>query len=174
MNRNLKIIITFIFGLSIFFIILRGLNIPNQYSPNNISTKIDLNVSLKGLFDENEYTIKELVETKNFILINIWSSWCLPCREEHYYLMKLKDQNVEIFGINYKDKSNNAKSFIKKMGNPYSNILVDTDGTRSIELGAIGVPETYLIDVSKSKVIKKFIGPLDQNKLEEIVNIFKL
>ena len=107
------------------------------------------------------------------MLINVWSSWCLPCREEHPYLMKLKDNSINVIGVNYKDNSNNAKVFIKEMGNPYTKILVDVDGTKSIELGAIGVPETYLIDSSASKILKKYIGPLDQQKFEDIIDILK-
>lgn len=173
MNRNSKIIVAVIIGLSIFFVLLKGLENPNKYSPLNTSNKIDLNISLKGLFDEKEYLIKELADKKNFMLINVWSSWCLPCREEHPYLMKLKDNSINVIGVNYKDNSNNAKVFIKEMGNPYTKILVDVDGTKSIELGAIGVPETYLIDSSASKILKKYIGPLDQQKFEDIIDILK-
>ena len=90
MNRNFKIIFSIILGLSIFFVLLKGLESTKKYSPLNTSNKIDLNIYFQSLFDEKEYSIKELADKKNFILINIWSSWCLPCREEHSYLMKLK------------------------------------------------------------------------------------
>ena len=173
MNRNFKIIFSIILGLSIFFVLLKGLESTKKYSPLSTSNKIDLNIYFQSLFDEKEYSIRELADKKNFILINIWSSWCLPCREEHSYLMKLKKNNINLIGVNYKDNSNNAKVFIKEMGNPYTTILVDVDGTKSIELGAIGVPETYLVDSSESKVLKKYIGPLDQKKLEEIIYILK-
>ena len=83
----------------------------------------------------------------------------MPCRDEHVYLLKLRNTNkVNIIGINYKDKKSNAIEFLSDLGNPYYEVLVDLDGTKSIELGAIGVPETYLI--SNKIVVKKYIGPL--------------
>tara|TARA_Y100000590_G_scaffold352236_1_gene404743 strand:- start:1221 stop:1745 length:525 start_codon:yes stop_codon:yes gene_type:complete len=173
MTRNYKIIIIIIFGLSIFFVLLKGLNNSNKYSSEKIYNKIDLNIAMKSLFDEEDFTIKELINEDGIFLINIWSSWCVPCREEHLYLMQLKDENLEIIGINYKDKKNNAKNFIQDMGNPYKKILIDNDGTNSIEFGAIGVPETYLIKRSTSIMVKKYIGALDQQKFDEIIKIIE-
>ena len=82
-----------------------------------------------------------------------------------------KNQSIEIVGLNYKDNIFNAKNFINDLGNPYSEILVDKDGTISIELGAYGVPETYVIN--KKKIIKKFLGPLNENSIEEIELMLK-
>ena len=59
--------------------------------------------------------------------------------------MKLKDMNIKIIGINYKDSPKNAKNFLSSLGNPYSEVITDNDGTKSIEFGAIGVPETFII-----------------------------
>ena len=73
--------------------------------------------------------------------------------------------------MNYKDKESNAKNFLEELGDPYEKILLDHDGTNAIELGAIGVPETFLI--YKNKVISKFIGPLNQKSIEEIEKIIK-
>ena len=73
--------------------------------------------------------------------------------------------------MNYKDKESNAKNFLHELGDPYEQILLDQDGTNAIEWGAIGVPETFLI--YKNKVIKKFIGPLNQKSIEEIKQIIK-
>ena len=80
-----------------------------------------------------------------------------------------KNQSIKIIGLNYRDNFNNAKKFINNLGNPYSRILIDKDGTLGIEFGAYGVPETFLIDKNK-KMIKKFVGPINQ----EIVNKIKL
>ena len=169
MTRNYKIIIIIIFGLSIFFVLLKGLNNSNKYSSEKIYNKIDLNIAMKSLFDEEDFTIKELINEDGIFLINIWSSWCVPCREEHLYLMQLKDENLEIIGINYKDKKNNAKNFIIKYGNPYDFILTDPSGIISIDLGAYGVPETFII--KNKKIVKKFIGPLNEKKLKEIIKL---
>ena len=78
-----------------------------------------------------------------------------------------EDQSIKLVGLNYKDNSDNAKEFIKNFGNPYSQILIDNDGTLSVEFGAYGVPETFLIDKNK-KIIDKFIGPINQEILKNI------
>ena len=79
---------------------------------------------------------------------------------------------INLIGINYKDNLDNSKKFLSDLGNPYDEVLVDIDGTKSIELGAIGVPETYLIN-NENKIIKKFIGPLDQDDYEDIISLIK-
>ena len=115
----------------------------------------------------------ELIDNKKYLLINVWASWCLPCRDEHVYLVNLqKNENIKIIGINYKDNESNAKKFLEDLGNPYSEILVDKDGTKSIELGAYGIPETFIIDKNKI-VLKKFVGPINDQSLKEIESLVK-
>ena len=75
--------------------------------------------------------------------------------------------------MNYKDKISNAKNFLNKYDNPYSIVLKDNDGTKSIELGAYGVPETYIISNKEKLIIKKYVGPLNQKKFSEIINLIK-
>ena len=86
--------------------------------------------------------------------------------------MKLKkNEKIEIIGLNYKDKEKNAKKFLNELGDPYKKILSDSDGTISIEWGAYGVPESFLIH--KNKVIKKIIGPLNDSSFKEIERLVK-
>ncbi len=174
MSKNIKFIIIGIFILFIFIILFKGLEKTNTYSPKNFSDKIETSFSAKTLYDNSELSLDELIKKNDFLLINIWSSWCLPCREEHNYLVKLNTiKNISLIGINYKDKVENAKKFLNDLGNPYSQILLDTDGTKSIELGAYGVPETYLINSKTHEILKKYIGPLDKTKFNEILKIIK-
>ena len=87
--------------------------------------------------------------------------------------MDLKNiYNLTLIGLNYKDSLINAKKFINSMGNPYSHILVDNDGVISIELGAYGIPETLVIDKNKI-ILKKFVGPLNNQSLKEIKLLIK-
>ena len=96
----------------------------------------------------------------------------MPCRQEHAYLMRLSENNkVILIGLNYKDNFNNAQNFLLKLGNPYEVILLDEDGTISIEWGAYGVPETFLIH--KNKIVAKYIGPLNEELINEINLIVK-
>jgi cytochrome c biogenesis protein CcmG/thiol:disulfide interchange protein DsbE len=83
-----------------------------------------------------------------------------------------KNQTVKLIGLNYRDNLNNAKNFINEFGNPYSQIIIDYDGTLSVEFGAYGVPETFIIDKNKI-IIKKFIGPINKKIVEEIKLIIK-
>tara|TARA_E500000178_G_scaffold277482_1_gene276709 strand:- start:225 stop:485 length:261 start_codon:yes stop_codon:yes gene_type:complete len=86
--------------------------------------------------------------------------------------MELKTQkNLKIVGLNYKDNNNKAKTFLNELGSPYEIILTDKDGTIAIEWGAYGVPETFL--VFNKKIIKKIIGPINQNLLLEIKKIIE-
>ena len=77
-----------------------------------------------------------------------------------------KNDNLKVIGINYKDTKKNANNFLKELGNPYDKIIFDNKGTNSIEWGAYGVPESFLIN--KNKIIKKYIGPLNEESMKEI------
>ena len=170
-KQNLVIVICLIFVT--FFILLLGLKKENNYVPQTTYFKIDDTLTLQSLYSDKKLFLNDLFLKDNFTLINIWASWCLPCKDEHPYLINLsKSFNLNIIGINYKDDNNNAKKFLLELGNPYREVLIDRDGVKSIELGAIGVPETYLVNKEK-KIIKKFIGPLNQNNFNEILNIVK-
>lgn len=82
-------------------------------------------------------------------LLNVWSSWCYACRYEHATLMHIRQTtNIPIYGINYEDKPANAISWLDKAGNPYALIGMDADGTVAEQLGAYGLPETYVIDAN--------------------------
>ena len=83
-----------------------------------------------------------------------------------------KNKSIKLIGLNYRDNFNNAKKFIDDFGNPYSRILIDKDGTIGVEFGAYGVPETFLIDKNKN-MIKKFVGPINQEIVNEIKLIIK-
>ena len=163
------IILIFIVTFIIFFKGLKNLNI---YTPN---VSIEKNIpDFNALVFENDIKVnsKKVFEDNQFFLFNIWASWCLPCREEHTYLMSLsRKENLKIIGLNYKDKKDNAKNFLNELNNPYDLILIDKDGTIAIEWGAFGVPETFLI--YKNRIVKKIIGPLNNKSLLEIEKLIK-
>ena len=173
MKKKIIPLIVIIFFTFCFFVFFKGLYLTNNYQPKGNIEKIIPSFSGKNLFDNKLINSEELFEKKIFYILNIWASWCAPCRQEHKMLMNLsKNPSVEIIGLNYKDNIFNAKKFIKEMGNPYSEILLDEDGIISIELGAYGVPETFIINEDKI-IIKKFIGPLSDKSMKEIKSILK-
>jgi cytochrome c biogenesis protein CcmG/thiol:disulfide interchange protein DsbE len=162
-----------IFLFFCFFVLLNGLDKSSVYSPTEtLDTEIEF-FNTKKLISNKNINSDELFSGSEVYLLNIWSSWCLPCKKEHLTLMKLKDNPyIKIIGLNYKDNPNNAKKFIKQLGNPYSEIVTDRDGTISVSLGAYGVPETFIIDKNK-KIIKKFIGQINDKSLNEIKSLLK-
>ena len=173
MKNKVSIFLVIIFLSFCFVIFYKGLNNPNTYSPK-IMDKKNIPIFEAKDFNSSSYLNSEKIfEEDTFYIINIWASWCVPCRTEHPLLMKLsKNQSVKLIGLNYKDNLNNAKKFINELGNPYSQIIIDNDGTLSVEFGAYGVPETFLIDKNKM-IIRRFIGPINKKIIEEIKSIIK-
>ncbi len=171
MKKNIYFFILFLAIIIIFILLYKAIYQSNSYIPSlSINNKIN-NFSANSLFSDNKIDIKDLSKLEKITIINIWASWCAPCRNEHKYLMKLRQHpNINIIGLNYKDDPSKAKKFIKNFGNPFSKILKDPKGIISIDIGAYGVPETYILD-NKLNIIKKFIGELTSNNYEEIVNI---
>lgn len=103
-------------------------------------------------------------------LLNVWASWCLECIREHGLLSDIsKSKKLKIVGINYKDKKNDAISWLAIYGNPYMYNIYDYTGQLGLDLGVYGVPETFLVD--KNKIIRaKYIGAItNQIYLEEII-----
>jgi cytochrome c biogenesis protein CcmG, thiol:disulfide interchange protein DsbE len=98
-------------------------------------------------------------------LVNIWGSWCVPCREEQPILLELaKRKDVKIVGIDNKDEPANAKAFLDSMGNPFSAIGSDMNGRVTIDFGTYGVPETFLVD-GKGIIRYKIIGGIRAENL---------
>ena len=107
-------------------------------------------------------------------LLNVWASWCAPCREEHPLLVAAARQKlVPIVGLNYKDDPRAADEWLRKLGDPYQAIAVDRDGRVAIDYGVYGVPETFVID--KQGVIRfKQIGPVTPEVLrDEIIPLVR-
>jgi cytochrome c biogenesis protein CcmG/thiol:disulfide interchange protein DsbE len=100
-------------------------------------------------------------------LLNFWASWCQPCRVEHPMLEKLKAEGVTIYGINYKDKPEDALKFLGEMGSPYAQIGADA-GPMALDWGVYGVPETYVID-GKGVVVLRLAGPITEGNLESLL-----
>lgn len=100
-------------------------------------------------------------------LVNIFASWCAPCRAEHPLLMELaKDERLRVVAINYKDQPENARRFLGRLGNPFAAIGVDTAGRAAIDWGVYGVPETFLVG-KDGTILLKHIGPLTPQAIRD-------
>ena len=170
-NKLLPIFITSVF-IIIFVFFYRGLKNTNIYTPEiKINNKIP---TFRGdLFYSNQVVnSSNIFKSDKYYLLNIWSSWCVPCRKEHALLMNLmENKKIEVVGINYKDTKLNAENFLSELGNPYEKIIFDKEGIIAIEWGAYGVPESFLI--KDGIILKRYIGPLDKKLTKEINLIIK-
>jgi len=98
-------------------------------------------------------------------LVNVWASWCVPCRDEVPFLEQLsKDKRVQLVGINYKDAPEDARRFLNRFGNPFIANGRDASGRTSIDWGVYGVPETYLIG-RDGRIAYKLVGPVTADNL---------
>ena len=166
---KLTIILFLFFILGIFFI---ALNQTSNYNTEHLVGNKLKDIQLDS-FQNNKIIYSEDLKDNNFTLINFWASWCAPCRDEHSYLMELsKEKNLKILGVNFKDKEANALQFLKDLGNPYDYLSKDKQGKKSISFGIYGIPESLLID-KELKILKKFIGPINKNDLNDIKEIVK-
>lgn len=105
-------------------------------------------------------------------LVNVFASWCGPCRVEHPILMKLAKDGIAVQGLNYKDQPSDASSFLTELGDPYERIGADDNGRVGIEWGVYGVPETFVID-AEGKIRHKHVGPLQARDVEGLMAIIE-
>ena len=102
-------------------------------------------------------------------LVNVWASWCVPCRDEAPILLQLaQDTRLRLVGINYKDAPENARRFLGRYGNPFAAVGADPNGRASIEWGVYGVPETFLVD-PHGRIAFKMVGPITPNNLDRVL-----
>ncbi len=101
-------------------------------------------------------------------VINVWASWCTPCRVEHGMLMEMKDQGIEIIGLNYKDDPEKSAAFLAELGNPFVANLEDPRGRTAIDLGVYGVPESFVVD-GEGRIAHKHIGPILEMQLPDLL-----
>ena len=159
----------FLLPLAIFVVVVGflavGLKLDPREVPSPLVGRSAPDFSLPQLHDpEKVFSPKEL--TGKVWLLNFWASWCGGCKDEHPVLMRLAQSGeVPIYGMDYKDRREEALTWLRRWGNPYPAIAVDESGRVGINYGVYGVPETYVID--KAGVIRyKQIGPLDEDTVK--------
>jgi cytochrome c biogenesis protein CcmG, thiol:disulfide interchange protein DsbE len=153
------------FGLLVLLLAI-GLSLNPREVPSPLVGKPAPAFSLPRLDQPGEKLSPEALRGKVWVL-NVWASWCAPCREEIPVLMKLaRAKTVPIYGLNYKDRRDDALGLLKQLGDPYVASAVDVDGRVGIDYGVYGVPETYVID--QAGVIRlKHIGPVTADTVEK-------
>ncbi len=101
------------------------------------------------------------------VLVNVWASWCVPCRAEHPVITRLAEkEGVIVHGINYKDATEDALAFLGGLGDPFTRIGQDRDGRVAIDWGVYGIPETFVVD-AEGVIRYKHVGPMTPRDVEE-------
>lgn len=164
----LKYLIPLVIFLSLVILFFFGLKNDPKIVPSPFIDKQLPEINLPILSN-----LDELVSSRDFkgetFLLNVWATWCIPCRQEHSLLVELATDNaIKIIGLNYKDNNQEAQKWLQTLGNPYDLVMVDENGVAGIDLGVYGVPETFVID-SNLIVKYKHIGPLTENDITDFV-----
>jgi cytochrome c biogenesis protein CcmG, thiol:disulfide interchange protein DsbE len=157
-------------GLAAIFILRLGAGDPSHI-PSALIGHLAPQVSLPGLPGlEREGIAVPGVDSAmlkgEVTLVNVWASWCVPCRDEAPLLMRLAaDKRIRVVGITYKDQTENARRFLGHYGNPFAANGVDGNGRAAIEWGVYGVPESFVVD-REGRIAYKLIGPITSENLE--------
>ena len=150
--------ITFFFLLFVFFYLLFIERDPSELPSVLIDKKVPI-FEAELLLNKNKFISKNEFGNET-ILVNFFATWCGPCIEEHIYLKRLyNEKGLRIIGVNYKDDLDKTSAWIRKLGNPYSDIIVDSKGLIGIDWGVYGIPETFIVN-SKSLVKYRLVGPI--------------
>jgi cytochrome c biogenesis protein CcmG/thiol:disulfide interchange protein DsbE len=158
--------------LAIFVLLLGflavGLTLRPSEVPSPLIGKVAPAFTLPQLHQPQQTLSRDDLAGKVWLL-NVWASWCVSCRYEHPLLVELSRQNiVPIYGLNYKDRREDAVEWLRNFGNPYVASLHDLDGRVGMDYGVYGVPETYVID-AQGVIRYKQIGPVTQEVLQNTI-----
>ncbi len=157
-SRMRYLIPLFLFLIMAGFL-LKGLFMDPRHIPSVLINKPAPEFNLPTLYDPEKTVSKESMKGKVWLL-NVWASWCGACRAEHQVLNTIAGMKiVDIVGLDYKDEAVDGKRWLKQLGNPYTEVLVDKSGRTGIDFGVYGVPESFLID-GEGVIRHKFTGPL--------------
>nr|WP_250811841.1 DsbE family thiol:disulfide interchange protein [Neorhizobium tomejilense] len=135
--------------------------------PSALIGKKAPSLALPPLEGSNTAALTTAAIAGKLTLVNVFASWCVPCRQEHPILKELaNDSRLTIVGINYKDRNDNALRFLGELGNPYKAIGIDPNGKAAIDWGVYGIPESYLVAPDGTILYKK-VGPFDERSLTQ-------
>ena len=170
MKNKLLILPSIFFAiiLSIFFYLLIIERNPSEI-PSNLLNKNVPFFEAESLFKNEKFISSQ--ELKNeIILVNFFATWCKPCRDEHVYIKRFSNKKgIKVIGINYKDNSKKTIKWLKNLGNPYSDVLIDKNGRVAIDWGVYGIPETFIVN-SKGIIKYRHVGPIT-NEIYKKINL---
>jgi cytochrome c biogenesis protein CcmG/thiol:disulfide interchange protein DsbE len=157
--KSLRFLIPLALFVALAWFLYAGLSLNPREVPSPLIGKPAPAFALPRLDDPTQTVKREDLLGKVWVM-NVWASWCAPCREEHPLVIALaKQRNVPVIGLNYKDRPGDARNWLERLGNPYAATLIDFDGKVGIDFGVYGVPETFVID-AQGLVRFKHVGAL--------------
>lgn len=166
MGKIARYLVPLIVFLGIAFFLFRGLSLNPREVPSPLIGKQVPDFRVPLLDDPGKVLAAAELRGK-YYLLNVWGSWCVSCREEHPVLVELaKKGTIPIYGLNWKDKHEDAVAWLKRHGDPYVGSGVDRDGRVAIDFGVYGAPETYLVD-PQGIIRFKQTGPLTWRIIED-------
>ena len=153
--------ITFLLVFFVFFYLLVIERDPSELPSVLIDKKVPT-FETEYLLNKKKFISKNEFGTET-TLVNFFATWCGPCRDEHVYLKRLSNEKgLKIIGVNYKDDPNKTVEWLKELGNPYSDVIVDSKGLIGIDWGVYGIPETYIVN-SKGIIKYRLVGSITKN-----------
>ena len=170
MKKKLLILpsIFFFIILSIFLYLLIIERNPSEIPSNLLNKNVPI-FETESLF-KNEKFISSQEFKNEIILVNFFATWCKPCRDEHAYIKRFSNKKgIKVIGINYKDNSEKTIKWLKNLGNPYSDVLIDKNGRVAIDWGVYGIPETFIVN-SKGIIKYRHVGPIT-NEIYKKINL---
>jgi len=163
--------VTFSLVLLTFFYLLIIDRNPSEI-PSTLLNKNYPKFETESLLKKEKFLSVKEFKNKT-VLVNFFASWCKSCSTEHKFIQRFSDdETIKVIGINYKDNPKKALAWLKKLGNPYSNIAIDKNGRIAIDWGVYGIPETFV--VSREGIIQyRHVGPVNNKIFKKINSIIK-
>ena len=160
--------VVFFLILSIFFYLLIIDRNPSEIPSNLLNKNVPI-FEAESLFKDKKFISSNEFKDE-IVLVNFFATWCKPCRDEHVYIKRFtNERKIKVIGINYKDNTEKTIKWLKDLGNPYKNILIDKNGKIAIDWGVYGIPETFIIN-SNGIIKYRHIGPIT-NKIYTKINL---
>lgn len=165
--QRLKLFLPLVLFVVLIGFLFAGLFLDKETLPSPLLDEPFPAFSLARL-DKPDVMVSEQALKGEIALVNVWATWCIACLAEHAWLRKIADQNVPIYGVNYKDNSEEARRWLKTEGDPYRFSVMDVKGRLGLDLGVYGAPETYVID-ARGVIRYKHVGAVNSSVWKDIL-----
>jgi len=164
--KSLRFLIPLALFVALAWFLYAGLSLNPREVPSPLIGKPAPAFALPRLDDPTQTVKREDLLGKVWVM-NVWASWCAPCREEHPLVVAFaRERKVPVIGLNYKDRPGDARTWLQRLGDPYAATLIDFDGKVGIDFGVYGVPETFVID-AQGVVRFKHVGVLTRQVISQ-------